>query len=84
MDAIVKAIEMHLRTGSLPNHIFKKVKDQIDMYYSEFSKKNPNTSAYNSKLAIWMIHEQEFLPGTPYTNGGPPSYFWDEIESTQD
>ena len=84
MDAIIRLIETYLKTGAASKHEFKKVSEMMDAYYKEFAKKNPHASAYNSQLAIWMIHEQEFLPGTPYTNGGPPSYFWDEIESAQD
>ena len=84
MNAIVCLIEMHLREGAVPNHEFKKVDKMMNNYYIEFSKKNPNAGSFASQLSMWMIHEREFLPGTPYCNGGPPSYFWDLIEDAQD
>ncbi len=84
MDAIVSLIEMYLRTGNVPKHEYKKVDEMMDNYYADFNKKNPNAGSFDSQLSMWMIHEREFLPGTPYYNGGPPYYFWDEIASAQD
>lgn len=84
MDAIVHLIETWLKTDTVPKHQFKKVDEMMNNYYANFAKKNPHAGPFDSQLSMWMIHERTFLPGTSYSNGGPPSYFWDEIETAQD
>ncbi len=80
MDAIVRLIEKWLQTQTVSRQDFKKVDEMMEGYYRDFNKKNPHARQFDSQLAMWMIHEREYLPGTPHSNGGPPSYFWDQIE----
>jgi hypothetical protein len=60
---------------------FEVVDKMMDTYYVEYAKKNPNAKPFGSSLAAWMIHEQMFLDGTEFANGGTPYYFWDLIEN---
>ncbi len=84
MDAVLRLIEKWLQTRAVWPSDFKKVDEMMDEYYRDFKKKNPDARPFDSYLSMWMIHEREFLPGTPHSNGGPPSYFWDQIADAVD
>ena len=80
MNAIIRLIEVWLQTRAVSQQDFKKVDEMMEGYYRDFNKKNPHAREFDSQLSMWMIHDREYLPGTPYSNGGPPYYFWDQIE----
>ncbi len=80
MDAIVQLIELHLMQKPISKKAYEKLNDQIEAYYADFEKKNPDAEQFDSQLSMWMIHDREFLRGTPYATGGPPYYFFDQIE----
>ena len=80
MNAIIRLIEVWLQTRAVSQQDFKKVDEMMEGYYRDFNKKNPHACEFDSQLSMWMIHEREYLPGTPYSNGGPPYYFWEQIE----
>ena len=80
MDAITRLIEVWLQTRAVSQQDFKKVNETMEEYYRNFKKKNPHAREFDSQLSMWMIHDREYLPGTSYSNGGPPYYFWDQIE----
>ncbi len=80
MDAIVRLIEKWLQTHQVSKQDYKKVDEMMEEYYRDFNKKNPYARQFDSQLSMWMIHEREYLAGTPHSNGGPPYYFWEQIE----
>jgi hypothetical protein len=79
MEAINGLIERYLRRKSIPLKDFEAVNAMMATYYEEYAKKNPRAKPFDSSLAAWMIHEQEFLSGTEFASGGTPDYFWDLI-----
>jgi hypothetical protein len=84
MNAIIRLIETWLQTRTVSKQDFKKVDETMEEYYENFNKKNPHARQFDSHLSMWMIHEREYLPGTPHSNGGPPYYFWEQIEEAVD
>ncbi len=80
MDAVLRLIETWLQTHQVSKQDYKKVDEMMEEYYRDFNKKHPHARQFDSQLSMWMIHEREYLPGTPHNNGGPPYYFWEQIE----
>ena len=80
IKAVLTLIERYLRHETISPAEFSKVEEQMEMYWDEYEKKNPNAGPFDSPLSAWMIHEQPFLAGTPHASGGTPSYFWDLIQ----
>ena len=78
MNAILGLIEGYLRQEKISASEFKKVKEMMDNFETEFQKKK--SRKHFSPLSDWLIHEQLFLAGTPHASGGPPYYFLDQIE----
>ncbi len=80
MKSITRLIERYLRKEPIDPKKIKELNDQIETYYTEYAKKNPSAGPFDSDLAAWMIHEQEYLAGS----GGPPYYFWELIQDECD
>lgn len=82
--SITSLIERYLRKEPIDPKKFKELESQMEAYYTEYEKKNKRAKPFDSYLAAWMIHEQEFLAGTPFSSGGPPYYFWELIQDECD
>ncbi len=84
MKSITSLIERYLRKEPIDPKKFKELEAQIEAYYTDYEKRHPRARNTGSDLAAWMIHEQMFLAGTPFSSGGPPYYFWELIQDECD